>query len=43
MILEVAILNVIPGQENDFLQAFSKAQGIIASMAGYISPIKKMY
>jgi len=37
MILEVAILNVIPGQENDFLKAFSKAQGIISNMAGYIS------
>lgn len=37
MILEVAILNVIPGQEDAFLKAFAKAQGIIASMAGYIS------
>jgi heme-degrading monooxygenase HmoA len=37
LILEVAILNVIPGQEDDFLKAFSKAQDIIASMAGYIS------
>jgi heme-degrading monooxygenase HmoA len=37
LILEVAILNVIPGQEDDFLKAFSEAQGIIASMAGYIS------
>lgn len=37
MILEVAVLNVIPGQEDDFLEAFSKAKDIIASMAGYIS------
>ena len=37
MILEVAVLNVIPGQEDDFLKAFSKAKDIIASMAGYIS------
>jgi heme-degrading monooxygenase HmoA len=37
MILEVAILNVIPGQEDDFLKAFSKAQGIISKMAGYHS------
>lgn len=37
MILEVAILNIIPGSENDFLSAFSKAQYIISTMAGYIS------
>ena len=37
MILEVAILNVIPGQEDDFLKAFSKAKNIIAGMPGYIS------
>ncbi|HZX59099.1 MAG TPA: antibiotic biosynthesis monooxygenase [Mucilaginibacter sp.] len=37
MILEVAILDVIPGSENDFLSAFSKAQHIISKMAGYIS------
>ena len=37
MILEVAILNVIPGQEDDFLKAFSKAQEIISKMAGYLS------
>jgi len=37
MILEVAILNVIPGQEDDFLNAFSKAQTIISGMTGYIS------
>jgi len=37
MILEVAILNVIPGLEDDFIEAFSKAQYIISEMAGYIS------
>jgi len=37
MILEVAILNVKPGQERDFETAFSKAQPIIASMPGYLS------
>ena len=37
MILEVTILNVIPGSEDDFLIAFSKAEHIIAGMAGYIS------
>jgi len=37
MILEVAILDVIPGSENDFMAAFAKAQHIISGMAGYIS------
>src|ERR1700753_3764288 len=37
MILEVAVLNVIPGQEDEFLKAFSQAQEIISEMAGYIS------
>ena len=37
MVLEVAILNVIPGMEDDFLEAFSKARDIISKMAGYIS------
>ena len=37
MVLEVTILNVIPGSEDDFLIAFSKAEHIIAGMAGYIS------
>ncbi|MGN6639907.1 MAG: antibiotic biosynthesis monooxygenase family protein [Mucilaginibacter sp.] len=37
MILEVAILDVIPGKENDFVAAFSKAQHIISKMTGYIS------
>ena len=37
MILEVAILNVIPGREDEFLKAFSEAKEIISKMAGYIS------
>jgi heme-degrading monooxygenase HmoA len=36
VILEVALLNVIPGQEADFETAFAEAQAIIASMPGYI-------
>ncbi|TRN24610.1 antibiotic biosynthesis monooxygenase family protein [Vibrio furnissii] len=38
MILEVAILDVKPEQEAQFEQSFAKAQQIIASMAGYVSP-----
>ena len=37
MILEVAILDVIPTQEKDFESAFTKASGIISSMPGYVS------
>lgn len=37
MILEVAILNVIPGREDEFLNAFSRAQEIITDMTGYLS------
>lgn len=37
MILELAILDVIPNQEKDFEIAFVKASSIISSMAGYIS------
>ena len=37
MILEVAILDVIPGQENEFEAAFRQASPIISSMDGYIS------
>ena len=37
MILEVATLNVIPGQETAFEAAFRKAAAIIAAMRGYIS------
>lgn len=36
MVLEVAILNVIPGQETAFERSFNEAQAIIASMPGYI-------
>ena len=37
MVLEVAILNVIPGQETKFEQAFGSAQKIIASIPGHQS------
>ena len=37
MILEVAILDVIPGREQDFEAAFSSASGIISAAPGYIS------
>ena len=37
MILELAILDVVPTREADFEQAFSEAQSIIASMPGFIS------
>ncbi len=37
MILEVAILDVIPNQGQDFESAFEQASPIIASMRGYIS------
>ena len=37
MILEAAILNVIPGREAEFESAFAQASSIIASMDGYIS------
>lgn len=36
MVLEVAILEVIPGRELEFQHAFAQAQEIIASMPGYI-------
>lgn len=35
MITEHALLTVTPGQEHDFELAFSEAQPIIASMAGF--------
>ena len=35
MILEVAVLNVIPGQEVAFEAAFAKAQRYIKSIDGY--------
>ena len=37
MILEVAILDVIPGQETEFEAAFAQAQAIISSMKGYVT------
>ena len=37
MILEVAVLNVKPGQGEDFEMAFGEAQSIISSMHGYES------
>jgi heme-degrading monooxygenase HmoA len=36
-ILEVAILDIKPGQEADFEAAFAQASSIISSMDGYIS------
>lgn len=37
MILEVAILNVVPGKSLEFEKAFNKAKNIIKSIEGYIS------
>ena len=37
MVLEIAILDVKPGKGQEFVEAFSRAQRIIASMQGYIS------
>lgn len=37
MILEVAILDVIPGKEKEYEAAFAEASGIISSMKGYLS------
>jgi heme-degrading monooxygenase HmoA len=37
VILEVAVLDVRPGQEAAFVSAFDQAQRIIAGMPGYIS------
>jgi heme-degrading monooxygenase HmoA len=37
MILEVAILDVKPGRESEFEDAFRTASTIIASMDGYVS------
>ncbi len=36
MILEVAILDVVPGQERAFEVAFASAEHILASMPGYL-------
>lgn len=37
MILEVALLNIISGQEEAFEEAFATASAIIAAMPGYVS------
>ncbi len=37
MILEVAVLDVKPGQSQDFETAFGQAQTILSFMKGYIS------
>jgi heme-degrading monooxygenase HmoA len=37
MVLELAILDVIPGREKEFEENFNKAQQIISSMPGYIN------
>ncbi len=37
MILEVAVLNIVPGKRLDFENSFKQAQRIISSMKGYIS------
>lgn len=37
MVLEVAILNVKPAQEQDFERAFEQAQRIISAVPGYVS------
>ena len=37
MILEVAMLDVKPGETTEFEAAFEKAQNIISSMSGYVS------
>jgi len=36
MILEIAVLDVIPGRESDFQNDFEKAESIISSMKGYV-------
>ena len=35
--LEVAVLNIIPGKESEFEAAFRVASAIISSMTGYVS------
>ena len=37
MILEIAMLDIKPGQSTEFEQAFAQAQEIICRMHGYIS------
>jgi heme-degrading monooxygenase HmoA len=36
MILEVAVLKIIPGKSEEFEKNFEKAQSIISSMKGYL-------
>jgi heme-degrading monooxygenase HmoA len=36
MILEVAMLNVVPGRESEFELAFKRASKIISSMNGFV-------
>lgn len=36
MITEIALLNIIPGKNQEFEKAFDKAQEIISSMKGYL-------
>ena len=37
MVLELAILNVVPGRDADFEQTFREAKAIIASMPGFVT------
>ena len=37
MVLELAVLDVIPGTEREFERSFATAKGIIASMPGFVS------
>ena len=37
MVLEVAVLDVIPGREADYEAAFASAEPIISSMPGFVS------
>jgi heme-degrading monooxygenase HmoA len=37
MILEIAMLNVIPGRTQEFEKAFAEAKPIVASMPGFVS------
>ena len=37
MITELAVLDVLPGREDEFEAAFDQAKGIIASIAGFRS------
>lgn len=41
MILEVAILDVVAGQESEFEAAFADAQRYLRSIDGYLSPLRR--